>query len=116
MSDSSSQRAWHFYLDDMIEFADKLMNYTDGLDQAEFVESAMTYDASLRTLDLNWNAVSDITPLSGLSELASVSLRSNRIYDLAAAALLALCGLTAWRGRGQRRRGALSGPSGGLAA
>jgi uncharacterized protein with HEPN domain len=34
MSDSI-RREWFFYLDDMIGFAQKVLTYTDGLDQAE---------------------------------------------------------------------------------
>jgi hypothetical protein len=32
MSDSA-QRAWRFYLDDMIAFAEKVIAYTNGIDQ-----------------------------------------------------------------------------------
>jgi len=39
MSDPT-QREWHFYLDDMIGFGEKVIVYTDGLDQADFVASA----------------------------------------------------------------------------
>ncbi|NCA70517.1 MAG: hypothetical protein EOM91_10480 [Sphingobacteriia bacterium] len=31
------ERAWHFYLDDMIAFAEKAADYPRGLDQAAFV-------------------------------------------------------------------------------
>lgn len=51
MSDAS-QREWCFYLDDMIDFAGKVLAYTDGLDQADFVASSLTYDATLRNLEL----------------------------------------------------------------
>ncbi|MBA2882246.1 uncharacterized protein with HEPN domain [Desulfosalsimonas propionicica] len=34
----------------MIDFAEKVMAYTDGLDQAGFEASGMTYDATLRNL------------------------------------------------------------------
>lgn len=47
MSDAS-QREWHFYLDDMIDFAGKVLAYTKGLDQANFVANQLTYDATLR--------------------------------------------------------------------
>jgi len=30
----SMQREWRFYLDDMIGFAEKVVSYTHGLDQA----------------------------------------------------------------------------------
>jgi uncharacterized protein with HEPN domain len=46
------QREWHFYLNDMIEFAEKVLTYTKGLDQAGFLESELTYDATLRNLEL----------------------------------------------------------------
>jgi uncharacterized protein with HEPN domain len=39
-------RQWHFYLDDMIEFAEKVVAYTDGFDQTGFVASGLTYDAT----------------------------------------------------------------------
>jgi len=51
MSDLS-RREWRFYLDDMIDFAGKVLAYTGGLDQAGFVESGLTYDATLRNLEL----------------------------------------------------------------
>jgi uncharacterized protein with HEPN domain len=31
-----SSREWHFYLDDMIRFAEKVLAYTQGMDQATF--------------------------------------------------------------------------------
>lgn len=45
-------REWRLYLDDMIEFAQKVLAYTNGLDQAGFVASGLTYDATLRNLEL----------------------------------------------------------------
>jgi|GEM_PF-6679102 len=41
MSDAH-QREWRFYLDDMIDFAGKVLAYTDGLDQAGFVARVQT--------------------------------------------------------------------------
>ncbi len=38
MSDAA-QRAWRFYLNDMIGFTEKVIAYTDGLDQMEFIAS-----------------------------------------------------------------------------
>ena len=51
MSDGSA-REWRFYLDDMIGFAEKVLTYTDGLDQPEFVASGLNYDATVRNLEL----------------------------------------------------------------
>ena len=54
------QREWHFYLNDMIEFAEKVLTYTKGLDQAGFLESELTYDATLRNLELIGEAATHI--------------------------------------------------------
>ncbi len=51
MSDSVP-REWRFYLDDMIGFAEKVMAYTEGFDQASFVNSGLNYDATVRNLEL----------------------------------------------------------------
>ena len=59
MSDAG-QREWRFYLDDMIDFAGKVLVYTDGLDQAEFVANGLTYDATLRNLELIGEAATHI--------------------------------------------------------
>lgn len=59
MSDAS-QREWRFYLDDMIDFAGKVLTYTNGLDQAGFVASELTYDATLRNLELIGEAATRI--------------------------------------------------------
>ncbi len=55
-----SERAWHFYLDDMIGFAEKVLAYTEGLDQAAFVASGLNYDATLRNLELIGEAATHI--------------------------------------------------------
>lgn len=59
MSDAS-KREWRFYLDDMIEFAGKVLAYTDSLDQTSFVEKGLTYDATLRNLELLGEAATHI--------------------------------------------------------
>lgn len=56
----ASRREWRFYLDDMIEFAVKVLSYTKGLDQAGFVGSGLTYDATLRNLELIGEAAGHI--------------------------------------------------------
>jgi uncharacterized protein with HEPN domain len=42
VSEASSEQEWRFYLDDMIGFAQRVIEYTDGLDQAGFEASSMT--------------------------------------------------------------------------
>ena len=60
MSDASSEREWRFYVDDMIGFAERVTDYTGGLDQAGFEASAMTYDATVRNLELIGEAATRI--------------------------------------------------------
>jgi uncharacterized protein with HEPN domain len=59
MSDSLT-REWRFYLDDMIGFAKKVLEYTSGLDLIGFVTSGLTYDATLRNLELIGEAATHI--------------------------------------------------------
>ena len=59
MSDAG-KREWRFYLEDMIEFAGKVLAYTEGFDQAGFVVSRLTYDAALRNLELIGEAATHI--------------------------------------------------------
>lgn len=55
-----SERAWSFYLDDMIDFAEKTLAYTEGLDQQAFVASGLNYDATVRNLELLGEAATHI--------------------------------------------------------
>ena len=57
---NASQREWRFYLDDMINFTGKVLAYTDGFDQVDFVTSGLTYDATLRNLELIGEAATHI--------------------------------------------------------
>jgi len=59
MSDPA-QREWRFYLDDMIGFAEKVVSYTHGMDQAGFVRSGLNYDATVRNLELIGEAATHI--------------------------------------------------------
>ncbi len=51
MSDAAS-REWRFYIDDMIAFAGKVIDYTKGLDQSAFIGGGLNYDATVRNLEL----------------------------------------------------------------
>jgi uncharacterized protein with HEPN domain len=51
-SAGQESREWHFYVTDMIEFGEKIRAYTSEMDQATFVADALTYDATLRNLEL----------------------------------------------------------------
>lgn len=45
-------REWHFYLDDMIAFAEKEVTYSEGFDQERFTVSGLNYDAVVRKLEM----------------------------------------------------------------
>ncbi len=53
-------REWRFYVDDMIDFAQKVIAYTDGLSQERFVASGLNYDATIRNLELIGEAATHI--------------------------------------------------------
>ena len=45
-------REWRFYVNDMIEFGEKVAFYTERMDQDAFIADGLTYDATLRNLEL----------------------------------------------------------------
>ena len=55
-----SDREWHFYIDDMIEFAERVLAYTRGLDQAGLVADRLHYDATIRNLELIGEAATHV--------------------------------------------------------
>lgn len=59
MSDAV-QREWRFYIDDMIVFAEKVITYTNDLDQESFVTSGLNYDAAVRNLELIGEAATHV--------------------------------------------------------
>lgn len=61
MSDGGqSKREWRFYVDDMIAFARKVEAYSDGLTQDGFIADELTYDATLRNLELIGEAATHV--------------------------------------------------------
>jgi uncharacterized protein with HEPN domain len=59
MSDPTA-REWRFYIDDVIVFAERVIAYTDGLDQERFVASGLNYDATVRNLELIGEAATHV--------------------------------------------------------
>jgi len=55
-----TQREWRFYVHDMIECAEKVLAYTEGMDQPAFVGAGLNYDATLRNLELIGEAATHI--------------------------------------------------------
>ncbi|MDE0680363.1 MAG: DUF86 domain-containing protein [Gammaproteobacteria bacterium] len=61
MSDGKrTQREWRLYAVDMIEFCERVLSYTRGLDQQTFIADRRTYDATLRNLELIGEAGSHV--------------------------------------------------------
>ncbi|MBD2653645.1 DUF86 domain-containing protein [Synechocystis salina LEGE 06155] len=60
MSSNTPERAWRFYIDDMIHFAEKVQRYTQSLDQDSFIQSEPYYDATLRNIELIGEAANHI--------------------------------------------------------
>ncbi|VFN00131.1 MAG: Uncharacterized conserved protein, contains HEPN domain [Candidatus Kentron sp. G] len=58
--DAKGEREWRFYVDDMVDFAEKILSYTAGMDQNDFVAGGLTYDAALRNLELIGEAATHI--------------------------------------------------------
>jgi len=53
-------REWFFYLDDMIGFTEKVIVYTEGFSQVDFITSGLNYDATVRNLELIGEAATHI--------------------------------------------------------
>ena len=45
-------RDWTLCIRDMLEFGQRTLSYTDGMDQQEFVADKRTYDAVMRNIEL----------------------------------------------------------------
>ena len=61
MSNSEQEhRDWRLYIQDMIEFGNKVLSYTEGLNQNTFISDGRTYDATLRNLQLIGEAAMQI--------------------------------------------------------
>ena len=53
-------REWRFYIQDMIECGEKVLSYTEGMDRDAFIADGLTYDATLRNLELIGEAATHI--------------------------------------------------------
>ncbi len=59
-NDQHEGREWHFYVQDMLDFCEKVLSYTDGLDRDAFIADGLTYDATLRNIQLIGEAAAHI--------------------------------------------------------
>ena len=61
MSDAPQEaRSWRLYIQDMIDFSEKVLSYTEGLAYDAFIADRLTYDATLRNLQLIGEAATHI--------------------------------------------------------
>ena len=56
----SGGRTWDFYIRDMINFGEKILSYTEGMDHDAFLTDDRTYDAILRNLELIGEAATHV--------------------------------------------------------
>ena len=54
------EREWRFYVTDMIGFAEKVVAYTECMDQERFVASGLNYDATVHNLTLLGEAATHV--------------------------------------------------------
>jgi len=55
-----SEREWRFYLDDMHEFAEKVVAYSEDMNQADFESNNLNFDAIVRNIELIGEAATHI--------------------------------------------------------
>ena len=60
MSEADDRRDWRLYVEDMLDFAQQAVSYTHGMDQQAFIADRLTYDATLRNIELIGEAASRI--------------------------------------------------------
>ena len=60
MSDTSPDREWRFYLDDMIGFCQRVQTFTVGMTQDQFTKDVMRFDATVRNIELIGEAATHI--------------------------------------------------------
>ena len=50
--DGEGTRNWRLYVQDMVEFGERVLSYSSGLDRDAFIADKRTYDAVLRNIEL----------------------------------------------------------------
>lgn len=79
MSDQAG-RAWHFYVDDMLAFVQKAIDYTAELDRARFSSDSLRRDATLRNLELLGEAASRGTLHADIPWRQMIATRNRLIH------------------------------------
>jgi uncharacterized protein with HEPN domain len=52
MSSDSIEREWHFYIEDMVSFCERVQTFTGGISRDDFLAEQMRYDATVRNIEL----------------------------------------------------------------
>jgi uncharacterized protein with HEPN domain len=60
MSEATSPREWHFYVNDMVGFCERILTFTQGTERTEFPADAMRYDATVRNIELVGEAATHV--------------------------------------------------------
>ena len=60
MSEPGGDRDWRPYVQEMVEFGERVATYVGGLDQQAFTADQRTYDATLRNIELLGEAATHI--------------------------------------------------------
>ena len=55
-----SEREWRFYLVDMVQFAERVISYSDGMTQQDFESNNLNFDAIARNIELIGEAATRI--------------------------------------------------------
>ena len=55
-------RVWKVYIGDMIRFSEKILRYTYGMNKEAFLNDDLTYDATLRNIELVGEAADNVPP------------------------------------------------------
>ena len=57
---NAEPRDWRLYVQDMVDFSEKALSYTDELNRDAFVSDERTYDATLRNIELIGEAATHV--------------------------------------------------------
>ena len=61
MSDAQEGvRPWRLFVEDMVEFAHKALSYNKDVEKESFVSRSLTYDATLRSIELIGEAANNV--------------------------------------------------------
>ena len=55
-----SNREWRFYLNDMVQFAERVITYSEGMTQEDFETNSLNFDAIARNIELIGEAATRI--------------------------------------------------------